>query len=133
MRSQPKAEWRDKFKSKFDMGWNKMREEIFANQKRLGVIPQNTQLTPGRMIFRNGKLLIQTVLKKCLQDRLKIFAGYVAYTDNEIVMIQKVEDMGKIDNTLIIYISGDNGTSAEGSTIGTAFDMAAIQGVKHAR
>ena len=59
-----------------------------------------------------------------------VFAGYVAYTDNEIGrVIQTVEDMGKLDNTLIIYISGDNGTSAEGSTVGTPFDLAAIQAI----
>ena len=58
------------------------------------------------------------------------FAAYVAYTDHEIGrVIQEVEDQGKLDNTLVIYISGDNGTSAEGSTIGTPFDMAAIQGI----
>ena len=59
-----------------------------------------------------------------------IFAAYAAYTDNEIGrVIQAVEDLGKLDNTLIIYISGDNGTSAEGSTVGTPFDMAAIQAI----
>jgi arylsulfatase A-like enzyme len=59
-----------------------------------------------------------------------VFAAYVAYTDNEIGrVIQTVEDMGKLDNTLIIYISGDNGTSAEGSTVGTPFDLAAIQAI----
>ena len=68
---QPKAEWRDKFKGKFDMGWNKMREEIFANQKRLGVIPQNTQLTPWPDDLPNGKHLIQ-IVRNCLQDRQRI-------------------------------------------------------------
>ncbi len=127
---QPKAEWRDKFKGKFDMGWNKMREEIFANQKRLGVIPQNTQLTPWPDDLPKWETL-DTNSKKMFARQAENFAGYVAYTDNEIGrVIQKVEDMGKMDNTLIIYISGDNGTSAEGSTVGTAFDMAAIQDVE---
>src|SRR5260370_28812932 len=68
--------------------------------------------------------------KKMFLRQVEVFAAYVAYTDNEIGrVIQAVEDMGKLDNTLIIYISGDNGTSAEGSTIGTPFDMAAIQGI----
>jgi arylsulfatase A-like enzyme len=127
---QPKAEWRDKFKGKFDMGWNKMREEIFANQKRLGVIPQNTQLTPWPDDLPKWETL-DTNSKKMFARQAENFAGYVAYTDNEIGrVIQKVEDMGKTDNTLIIYISGDNGTSAEGTAIGTAFDMAAIQAIE---
>ena len=64
----------------------------------------------------------------------EIFGAYVAYTDHEIGrVIQAVEDLGKLDNTLIIYISGDNGTSAEGSTIGTTFDLAADSSHRHAR
>jgi arylsulfatase len=126
---QPKAEWRDKFKGKFDKGWNAMRDEIFANQKRLGVIPQNTQLTPWPDDLPKWETL-NADEKKMFTRQAENFAGYVAYTDNEIGrVVQKVEDMGKLDNTLIIYICGDNGTSAEGSAVGTAFDMAAIQGV----
>ena len=68
--------------------------------------------------------------KKVFVRQAEIFAAYVAYTDHEIGrVIQAVEDLGKLDNTLIIYISGDNGTSAEGSTIGTPFDLAAIQAI----
>ena len=68
--------------------------------------------------------------KKLFIRQADVFAAYVAYTDHEIGrVIQAVEDMGKLDNTLIIYISGDNGTSAEGSTVGTPFDLAAIEGV----
>ncbi|HMS64394.1 MAG TPA: arylsulfatase [Ignavibacteria bacterium] len=126
---QPKAEWREKFKGKFDMGWNAMRDEIFANQKSLGVIPQDTQLTPWPDDLPKWETL-NADEKKLYARQAENFAGYVAYTDNEIGrVIQKVEDMGKLDNTLIIYISGDNGTSPEGSVMGTAFDMAAIQGI----
>ena len=68
--------------------------------------------------------------KKLFIRQADVFAAYVAYTDHEIGrVIQDVEDMGKLDNTLIIYIGGDNGTSAEGSTVGTPFDMAAIQAI----
>jgi arylsulfatase A-like enzyme len=68
--------------------------------------------------------------KKLFVRQADVFAAYVAYTDHEIGrVIQAVEDVGKLDNTLIIYISGDNGTSAEGSTIGTPFDLAAIQAI----
>ena len=127
---QPKQEWRDKFKGKFDNGWNALRDEIFANQKRLGVIPANTQLTPWPDDLPKWETL-NADEKKMYARQAENFAGYVAYTDNEIGrVIQKVEDMGKMDNTLVIYISGDNGTSAEGTAIGTAFDMAAIQAIQ---
>jgi arylsulfatase A-like enzyme len=126
---QPTPEWIAKFKGKFDMGWNEMREQIFANQKRLGVIPANTQLTPWPADLPKWDTL-DADSKKLFARQAEVFAAYVAYTDYEIGrVIQAVEDIGKLDNTLIIYISGDNGTSAEGSTIGTPFDMAAIQGI----
>ena len=134
---QPTPEWIDKFKGKFDMGWNELREQIFANQKRLGVIPANTTLTPwpdGQPEYGGAKLPKWDTLsadeKKLFARQAEVFAAYVAYTDHEIGrVIQAVEDMGKLDNTLVIYISGDNGTSAEGSTLGTPFDMAALQGI----
>ncbi len=134
---QPTPEWIDKFKGKFDMGWNALREQIFANQKRLGVIPPNTTLTPwpdGQAEYGGARLPKWETLsadeKKLFARQAEVFAAYVAYTDHEIGrVIQAVEDLGKLDNTLIIYIEGDNGTSAEGSTIGTPFDLAAIQGI----
>jgi arylsulfatase len=134
---QPKMEWRDKFKGKFDMGWEKLREQIFANQKRLGVIPEGTQLTPwpdGQAEYGGAKLprwdSLSLVQKKLYAREAENFAGYVAYTDNEIGrVIQAVEDMGKLDNTLIIYISGDNGTSAEGTLEGTFNQMTAYNGI----
>lgn len=134
---QPTPEWIAKFKGKFDMGWNDLRDQVFANQKRLGVIPPNTTLTPwpdGQAEYGGAKLPKWDTLtaeeKKLFARQAEVFAAYVAYTDYEIGrVIQSVEDMGKLDNTLIIYISGDNGTSAEGSTIGTPFDLAAIQGI----
>jgi arylsulfatase len=125
---QPKQEWSAKFKGKFDTGWNKLREEIFANQKRLGVIPPNTQLTPWPNDLPQWDTLTADE-KKLFARQAEVFAGYVAYSDDEIGrVIQAVEDLGKLDNTLIIYIEGDNGTSAEGTTIGTYNDLAAFQG-----
>lgn len=134
---QPTQEWIDKMKGKFDMGWNELREQIFANQKRLGVIPANTKLTPwpdGQAEYGDASLpkwdTLNATEKKLFARQAEVFAAYVAYTDHEIGrVIQTVEDLGKLEDTLIIYISGDNGTSAEGSTIGTPFDMAAIQGI----
>ena len=117
---QPTPEWIEKFKGKFDMGYEKLRDrEIFANQKRLGVVPASTQLTP----WPEGHSAVDSltaVQKKLYARQAEVYAAYTAYTDYEIGrVIQNVQDMGKLDNTLIIYIDGDNGTSAEGTTEGT--------------
>jgi arylsulfatase A-like enzyme len=125
----PTPEWIAKMKGKFDMGWNELRDQIFANQKKLGVIPPNTELTPWPDLLPKWDTLNPTQ-KKVYAHQAEIFGAYAAYTDHEIGrVIQAVEDLGKLDNTLIIYISGDNGTSAEGSAIGTTFDLAAIQAI----
>src|SRR5712672_2563128 len=134
---QPKREWVDKFKGKFDMGYEKMREEIFANQKRVGVIPADTQLTPwpdGQAAYGGAKLpkwdSLSLIQKKLYSREAEVFAAYAAYTDHEIGrVIQEVQDEGKLDNTLIIYISGDNGTSAEGTLEGTFNQMTAYNGI----
>ena len=126
---QPKQEWIDKFHGKFDMGWEKLREEIFANQKRLGVIPPNTQLTPWPDVLPKWDSL-SVIQKKLYAREAEVFAAYAAYTDYEIGrVIQAVEDMGKLENTLIIYISGDNGNSAEGTLEGTPNQMTAYNGI----
>jgi arylsulfatase A-like enzyme len=134
---QPTHEWIDKFKGKFDMGWEKLREQIFENQKRLGVIPANTTLTPwpeGQAEFGGAKLpkwdSLTAVEKKMYAREAEVFAAYTAYTDYEIGrVIQEVQDEGKLDNTLIIYIDGDNGTSAEGSVYGTFNQYTAYNGI----
>jgi arylsulfatase len=136
---QPTPEWIKKISDMhlFDKGWERLRETIFANQKRLGVVPPGTQLTPwpdGQAAFGGARLQKWDTLsddeKKLFIRQADVFGAYTAYTDHEIGrVIQAVEDMGKLDNTLIIYISGDNGTSAEGSILGTPNEMAAIQGV----
>ena len=136
---QPTPEWIKKIGDLhlFDKGWNDLREQIIANQKKLGVIPPNTKLTPwpdGQPEFGGAKLPKWDALtpdeKRLFVRQADVFGAYVAYTDHEIGrVIQEVEDEGKLDNTLIIYICGDNGTSAEGSTVGTPFDMAAIEAI----
>src|SRR5206468_12416308 len=116
-------------KGKFDMGYEKLRDQIFANQKRLGVIPANTQLTPWPADLPKWDSL-SLIRKKLYAREAEVFAGYVAYTDHEIGrVIQAVEDMGKLDNTIIIYISGDNGTSAEGTLEGTFNQMTTYNGI----
>jgi len=125
----PTKEWIEKFKGKFDMGWEKLREQIFANQKRLGVIPANTQLTPWPDDLPRWDSL-SLVKKKIVAREAEVFAAYAAYTDHEIGrVIQAVEEMGKLDNTLIIYISGDNGTSSEGSMMGAPNNMTVYNGI----
>ncbi len=126
---QPKPEWIAKFKGKFDMGYEKLRDEIFANQKRLGVIPADAQLTPWPAEIPKWDSL-SLLEKKLFERQAEVFAGYAAYTDNEINrVIQEVEDMGKLDNTLIIYICGDNGTSPEGTLYGAFNQLTAYNGI----
>ncbi len=127
---QPKPEWIEKFKGKFDLGWNALREQIFANQKKLGVIPQETELTPWPEKELPTWDSLSADEKKLFARQAEVFAAYAAYTDYEIGrVIQAVEDLGKLDDTLVIYISGDNGCSAEGSTIGTPNVMTGYQGI----
>lgn len=128
----PTPEWIEKISKMklFDEGWNKLRETIFANQKRLGVIPQDARLTPWpEDLIKKWDQLNETE-KKLFIKQADVFAAYVAYTDHEIGrVIQAVEDLGRLDNTLIIYISGDNGTSSEGGPTGTPNEVASVQGV----
>jgi arylsulfatase len=126
---QPKKEWIDKFHGKFDMGWNVMREQIFANQKRLGVIPADAKLTDWPDVLPKWETLSDDK-KKLFARQAEVFAGYTAYTDYEIGrVIQEVEDEGKLGNTLIIYIDGDNGTSPEGTLVGTPNQYTAYNGI----
>ena len=126
---QPKAEWVEKFKGKFDMGYEKLRDVIFANQKRLGVIPANAQLTPWPDEIPKWDSL-SFAYKKLFERQAEVFAGYAAYTDHEIGrVIQQVQDMGKLDNTIIIYICGDNGTSPEGTLTGAFNQLTAYNGI----
>jgi arylsulfatase len=126
----PTKEWIDRISAMhlFDQGWNKLRDTIFANQKRLGVIPQSAKLTPWPKELKQWDQLGADE-KKLFTRQADVFAAYAAYTDHEIGrVIQAVADMGKLDNTLIIYIEGDNGTSAEGQMSGTPNEVAMFNG-----
>jgi arylsulfatase A-like enzyme len=127
----PTPEWIKKISDMhlFDEGWSKVRETIFANQKRLGIMPDNAKLTPwpkelpdwDSLGFEGMKLFIK---------QADVYGAYLAYTDNEIGrVIQAVEDLGELDNTLIIYIGGDNGASAEGMLNGTPNEFTTFNGV----
>ena len=129
---QPTPEWIKTISDMhlFDQGWEKLREQIFANQQKLGVIPAGTQLTPWPKDILPEWDTLPDENKKLFAHQADVFGAYVAYTDHEIGrVIQAVEDMGKLDNTLIIYISGDNGTSAEGTLVGTPNQMTAYNSI----
>ena len=128
----PTKEWVDKIHNMhlFDQGWNKLREQIFENQKKLGVIPQNTQIEPWPTNVLKNWDDCTADEKKLFIKQAEVFAAFEAYNDYEIGrVIQAVQDMGKLDNTLIIYINGDNGTSAEGGPMGTPNEVAFFNGV----
>ena len=116
----------------FDEGWNKVRETIFANQKRLGIMPENAKLTPwpeGEKGLPKWDSL-GLLEKKLFIKQMDVYGAYLAYADHEIGrVIQEVEDLGELNNTLIIYISGDNGASAEGMLNGTPNEYTTFNGV----
>jgi arylsulfatase A-like enzyme len=127
----PTPEWIKKIGDMhlFDQGWNKVRETIFANQKRLGIMPANAQLTPWPKELPEWDSL-RFLEKKLFIKQADVFGAYLAYTDHEIGrVIQAVEDMGQLDNTLIIYIAGDNGASPEGMLDGTPNEFTTFNGV----
>jgi arylsulfatase A-like enzyme len=128
----PTKEWLDKISAMhlFDQGWNKLREQIFENQKKLGVIPADTQLEPWpTKVLKNWDDLTAAE-KKLFVKQADVFAAYSAYDDHEIGrVIQAIDDMGKLDDTLVIYINGDNGTSAEGGPLGTPNEVAFFNGL----
>jgi arylsulfatase A-like enzyme len=129
----PTPEWIQKISDMhlFDKGWNALREQIFANQKKLGVIPQDAKLTPWPDQLLKQWDALTAEEKKLFIRQAEVYAAYLAYTDYEIGrVIQAVEDLGKLDNTLIIYISGDNGASAEGTPLGTPSEVMAFNGVE---
>ncbi|MCC8978705.1 arylsulfatase [Bradyrhizobium acaciae] len=127
----PTPEWIKKISDMhlFDDGWNKVREKIFANQKRLGIMPENAKLTPWPKELPEWDSLSWDE-KKLFVKQADIYGAYLAYADHEIGrVIQAVEDLGQLDNTLIIYIGGDNGASAEGMINGTPNEFTSLNGI----
>jgi arylsulfatase len=127
----PTPEWTKKIGDMhlFDAGWNKVRETIFANQKRLGIMPDNAKLTEWPKDLPAWDSLGREE-KKLFIKQADVYGAYLAYADNEIGrVIQAVEDMGELDNTLIIYIGGDNGASAEGMLNGTPNEFTTFNGI----
>ena len=122
-------EYIDKYKGKFDQGWDKLREETFARQKAMGIIPQNAKLTPRPKAIpawddQNSDQ------KKLFARQMETFAGFAEHTDHEVGrLVSALEEMGEMDNTLFLYVVGDNGASAEGGPEGTYNEMMALSGI----
>ncbi len=122
-------EWADKYKGKFDQGWDKVREETLARQIKLGVVPAGTKLGPKPKDIKDWAALSADE-KKLFTRQMETFAGFAEHTDNEIGRLYSaLEDLGQADNTLFIYIVGDNGASAEGQMNGMYNEMTYFNGV----
>ncbi len=116
-------EWIEKFKGKFDGGWDKYREETFARQKKMGIIPQNAQLTERPDSLPAWDSLPEEE-RKVYARMMEVFAAFTAHTDHEVGrLIDAIDQLGERDNTIIIYMAGDNGSSAEGGLNGLLNEM----------
>jgi arylsulfatase A-like enzyme len=122
-------EWADKYKGKFDAGWDALRMATYERQKKLGVIPPDAKLTPRADAFPAWDS-IPFLQKNLYKRQMEVFAGYQENADHNIGrVIAAIEDIGMLDNTLIIYILGDNGSSMEGTTTGTVNELIVLNGV----
>jgi arylsulfatase len=123
-------EWADKYKGKFDAGWDKLREEIFARQKKLGVIPADCQLTSRPKEVPAWDEMPEA-FKPVLRREMEVYAGYLEYTDHHVGrLFDGLDKLGIADDTLVYYIIGDNGASAEGSLNGCFNEMSYFNGLQ---
>lgn len=122
-------EWADKYKGKFDQGYDQLREEIFARQKKLGVIPADCQLTPRPKEIPSWAEMPEA-LKPVLRRQMEVYAGFMEFTDYQVGrIVEGLEKLEILDDTLIYYIVGDNGASAEGTLNGAYNEMANFNGL----
>ncbi len=122
-------EWADKYKGQFDQGWDKLREEIIERQKQLGIIPPGTELTERPDAFPAWDTLNE-VQKKLYARQMEVFCGFSENADwNVGRLLDAVEELGDLENTLIIYVWGDNGASMEGTTTGSFNEMTFLNGI----
>lgn len=119
--------WIGKYKGQFDQGWDKLREETFARQKQLGVIPQNAVLTPRPKEFPAWDSL-KPEQKKLLSRQMEVYAAFLEHTDHEVGRVVREAQKYGGDNTLVIYLVGDNGASGEGGENGTDASYASFIG-----
>ncbi len=121
-------EWADKYKGKFDQGWDKAREDTFARQKKLGVIPQDCQLTARHEQIPSWDAMPEA-LKPVLRRQMEVYAGFLEYADHHVGrLLDALKALEVLDDTLIYYIIGDNGASAEGTINGTYNEMINFNG-----
>jgi arylsulfatase A-like enzyme len=121
-------EWADKYKGKFDQGWDKLREETFARQKKLGVIPEECQLTPRHKEIPAWDAM-PAALKPVLIRQMEVYAGFLEYADHHVGrLLDSLKGLDLLDDTLVYYIIGDNGASAEGTLNGTYNEMINFNG-----
>ncbi|HVU85848.1 MAG TPA: arylsulfatase [Pirellulales bacterium] len=124
----PKA-WADRYAGKFDQGWDKLREETFARQKQRGVIPADARLTPRDPAFPAWDSL-PPEQRKIYARQMEVFAGFLENADYQIGRVMNaIEELGQLDNTLVLYIFGDNGASMEGTPTGTFNEIVSLLGV----
>jgi arylsulfatase A-like enzyme len=122
----PKKEWIAKYKGRFDQGWDKVREETLARQKNLGLVSANTQLTKRHEGIPAWDSLNAEQKQLCAY-MMEIYAGYLSQTDYNIGrVLDAIDKLGELDNTLVVYIVGDNGASAEGMMLGSLNEVANI-------
>ena len=122
-------EWIAKFKGKFDQGWDRLREETLARQIKLGVVPAGTKLAPKPAAIKDWDKLSADE-KKLFSRQMEVFAAFAAQTDYEVGrLIDAIADIGQLDNTLVFYMLGDNGASAEGGMSGMFNEMTYFNGV----
>ena len=122
-------EWSDKYKGKFDQGWDKLREEIFARQKELRVIPGNAELTKRPEEIPAWDAMPKE-LRPVLARQMEIYAGFLEHTDHHVGrLVDALKDLEVLDDTLVFYIIGDNGASAEGTLNGTFNEAATLNGM----
>ena len=125
------AEWADKYKGEFDRGWDKVREQTIARQKKLGVIPQGCQLTERHEGIPAWDE-ISAEMKPVLARQMELYAGFLEHTDHHVGrLVSSLEELSILDDTLIYVIIGDNGASAEGSMQGTFNEMLVLSGYAH--
>jgi arylsulfatase A-like enzyme len=121
-------EWADKYKGKFDQGWDKLREETFARQKKLGVVPEDCQLTPRHKEIPAWDAM-PAALKPVLIRQMEVYAGFLEYADHHVGrLFDSLKQLDLLDDTLVYYIIGDNGASAEGTLNGTYNEMINFNG-----
>lgn len=123
-------EWIAKWKGKFDQGWDKLREETLAQQIKMGVVPAGTKLAPKPPAIKDWDTLSADE-KRLFAHQAEVFAAFVEYTDHEIGrMLAAFDEVGEADNTLVVYIAGDNGTSGEGGQNGMFNEYTYFNGVQ---